>query len=246
MGKTHLTRRELVKQDEFLMGANETWEYLQEHARQILIGVGAVVAVVAIAWGVYGYVRNRAVVSNQEISNAIQLFNSPLITDKQNTPLGPNQRIFATAQEKYSTAEKEFARLSHKYSGRLIGDTATYYDGLCKYNLGDTAGATQALESITSRNDNGDISALARFLLAQIYESQQNTAQVTKLLQQLIDQPTVTVPKVTAMMELASYYQTIKNKDAAIQLYKKIQTEFPSSQIQGSVSTHLAELGASS
>lgn len=228
------------------MGVNESWEYLQEHALKILIAVGAVVAVALIAWGAYGYIRNRAVVSNQEISNAIQLYNSPLITDKQNTPLGPNQRIFATAQEKYSTAEKEFASLSHKYSGRPIGQTATYYDGLCKYNLGDAAGAIKSLESITASSQNGEIEALARLLLAEIYESQKNTAQVTKLLQQLIDQPTVTVPKVTAMMELANYYQTVNNKDAAIQLYKKIQTEFPASQVQGTVSSRLAELGGTS
>ncbi len=246
MGKTHLTRRELIKRDEFLVGANETWEFLQEHSRQILIGIGSVVVAALAAWGVYWYIQNRDVVSNRDISNAIQLYNSPLITDQQTTPLGPNQRVFATAQEKYSTAEKEFGRLSRKYSGRLIGETATYYDAMCKFHLGDLAGATQELEGITKGSSDNDISALAKLSLAQIYEQQNNSAEVVKLLQQLIDHPTVTVPKVTAMMALADYYKNVNNKDAAIQLYKKIQTEFPSYQIQGDVSARLNELGASS
>jgi TolA-binding protein len=91
-----------------------------------------------------------------------------------------------------------------------------------------------------------EIGALAKFALAQIYSAQKNTAQVTGLLQQLIDHPTTTVPKVTSMMALAEYYQTINNKDAAIQLYKKIQSEFPSFQIQSDVRSRLLELGSAS
>ncbi len=245
MGKTHLTRRELIKQDDFLVTANEAWDYFQEHARQILVTVGTVAAVVAVTWGVYWYIRSRQVVSNEEISNAIQLYNSPLINEGRTSPLNRDQRVFATSQEKYSTAEKEFARLTRKYHGKLIGETATYYDGMCKFYLSDTAGAIKELESINQTAQDTEISALAKFSLAEIYGTQKNTAEVTKLLQQLIDHPTITVPKATAMMTLANYYQSINNKDSAIQLYKKIQAEFPSYSIQGDVSTHLSELGSS-
>ena len=65
-------------------------------------------------------------------------------------------------------------------------------------------------------------------------------------MQQLIDNPTTTVPKLTAMMALAEYHQQNNNKEAAIQLYKKIQTEFPSSNVQGEVSSRLADLCAKS
>lgn len=246
MGKTHLTRRELIKQDEFLVGVNETWEFFRVHGRDILIGVGAVLVVAAASYGIFWYFRNRDVVSNEDISKAIQLYNSPLVNEKPSTPLGANQRVFATAQEKYSTAEKEFARLSRKYSGKPIGETAVYYDGLCKNQLGDTAGAVQQLQSITRNVQHSEIAALAKLSLAQIYAAQKNTSQVVALLQQLIDHPTDTVPKVSAMMALAEYYQEIDNKDAAIQLYKKIQTEFPTSQILGDVRSRLTELGASS
>lgn len=246
MGKTHLSRHELVKQDEFLVTVTGTWEYLQEHAREILLGIGTVAVVVVAVFGITWFMRNRQQVSNEDISNAIQLYNSPLVTDRQRTPLGPNQRIFATAQEKYTKAEQEFARLNRKYSGKVIGETASYYDAMCKYHLGDTSAAVQQLEALTKTSENVEIGALAKFALAQIYCAQKNTAQVTGLLQQLIDHPTTTVPKVTSMMALAEYYQTINNKDAAIQLYKKIQSEFPSFQIQSDVRSRLLELGSAS
>ncbi len=243
MGKTHLTRRELVKQDEFLVGVTGTWDYLQEHAREILIGVGMIVVVLGAVFGISWYMQHRQVVSNEEISNALQIFNSPLITDRQQTALGPNQRVFATAQEKYSRAEQEFSRLSRKYSGQ-IAETATYYDALCKFQLGDSAGAIRQLEGITKSSSQGDITALARLALAEIYGTQKNTAQVAALLQQLIDHPTVSVPKVTAMMTLADYYREINDRKGAYELYKKIQTEFPSFQIQSEVRERLTELGA--
>jgi len=246
VGKTHLTRRELVKQDEFLVTVTGTWEYLQEHAREILFGAGTVLVVIVAVAGITWYMRNRQALSNEDISNAIQLYNSPLITDKLRAPLGINQRIFATAQEKYTKAEQEFSRLGRKYSGQVIGDTAVYYDAMCKYNLGNTAGAIQQLETLTRKSEHSEIDALAKLALAKIYSVQKNTTQVTALLQQLMDHPTVTVPKVTAMMALAEYYQEINSKEAAVQLYKKIQTEYPSFQIQGDVRTHLVELGAAS
>jgi predicted negative regulator of RcsB-dependent stress response len=246
VGKTHLSRHELVKQDEFLVTVTGTWDYLQEHAREILLGIGTVAVVVIAMFGISWYMRNRHQVSNEEISSAIQLYSSPLITDKLRAPLGPNQRVFATSQEKYTKAEQEFARLSRKHSGQVIGETAAYYDAMCKYNLGDSAGAVQQLETLTKKSENPEIGALGKFALAQIYSAQKNTSQVAGLLQQLIDHPTTTVPKVTSMMTLAEYYQAINNKDAAIQLYKKIQTEFPSFQIQSDVRSHLAELGPAS
>ncbi|MBZ5552686.1 MAG: tetratricopeptide repeat protein [Acidobacteriia bacterium] len=246
MGKTHLTRHELVKQDEFLVTVTGTWEYLQVHAREILLGIGTVAVVVVAVFGITWFMRNRQQVSNEDISNAIQLYNSPLITDKQRAPLGPNQRIFATAQEKYTKAEQEFARLSRKYNGQVIGETAAYYDAMCKYQLGDSTTAVQQLEALTKTSENVEIGALAKFALAQIYAAQKNTAQVAGLLQQLIDHPTVAVPKITSMMALAEYYKTINNKDAAIQLYKKIQTEFPSFQIQSDVRSRLQELSPGS
>lgn len=243
MGKTHLTRRELVKQDEFLVSVTGTWEFLQEHRREILIGLGSLVVIVLSVWGITWYMRNRQVVSNEEISQAIQIYNSPLITEKMTAPLGPNQRVFATAQEKYSKAEQEFARLSRKYSGQLIGETANYYEALCKYNLGNTSRAIQQLEGLTKGAAHGEVDALAKYALAEIYVAQKNTTQVTNLLQQLIDHPTLTVPKVTAMLALADYYREMSNKDAAIQLYKKIQAEFPNYAIQSDVRSRLSELG---
>lgn len=243
MGKTHLSRRELVKQDEFLVGVTGTWEYLHEHTREIIIGVSTIVVVLVAALGISWYMRHRQGVSNEEISNALQIFNSPLITDRQGVPLGPNQRVFATAQEKYTRAEEEFSRLSRKYSG-LIGETATYYDGLCKFHLGDVAGAIRQLETITKSPRQGDMASLARLALAEIYGTQKNTAQLTALLQQLIDHPTASVPKVTAMMALADYYREINDRKNAYQLYKRIQTDFPSFQIQSEVRERLTELGA--
>jgi predicted negative regulator of RcsB-dependent stress response len=246
VGKTHLSRRELIKQDEFLLGATESWDFLREHTGNILFGVGAVVVVVAVALGVTWYIHNRQVMSNEEISNAVQTYNSPTIAEGLRTPLGPNQRIFATSQEKYTKAEEEFARLSRKFSGKPIGETAAYYDAMCKYNLGNTASAIQQLETLTQRTKNAEVNALAKLSLAQMYAIQKNTTQVTMLLQQLIDHPTVTVPKVTAMMALAEYYRQINNKDAAIQIYKRVQSEFPTFQIQTDVRQRLMELGQSS
>jgi predicted negative regulator of RcsB-dependent stress response len=242
VGKTHLTRRELLKQDEFLISVTGTWVYIREHAHELLIGACAVVGVTVIVLGIFWFVKNRRGVSNEEISSAIQLYNSPLITEQSVSR--PTERVFATAQEKYAAAEREFARLSRKYSGKT-GQTATYYDALCKYHLGDATTAIQQLSTLT-KGDQGEIGALAKFALAEIYAAQKNTTQVTTLLQQLIDNPATTVPKLTAMMALAEYHEQNNNKEAAIQLYKKIQMEFPSSSVQGEVSSRLADLGAKS
>jgi len=73
VGKTHLSRHELLKQDEFLVTVTGTWEYLQVHAREILLGIGTVAVVVVAVFGITWFMRNRQQVSNEDISNAIQL-----------------------------------------------------------------------------------------------------------------------------------------------------------------------------
>jgi TolA-binding protein len=67
---------------------------------------------------------------------------------------------------------------------------------------------------------------MAKFELAQINDRQGNGDEAVKLYQQLLDKPSVLVPKPTVMLTLAAHYAA-KNPTEAAKLYTQVKTDYP-------------------
>ena len=193
------TRREL-KQDEYQNVYQEFERFAKTHYKQILGVVGALIVVAGIGTGLKLYMDRQEAAANADLGAALQTFHAYVGPPSQNIGLA---LTFTTAREKYKKALTQFSDLARKYPRQKAGEIARYHIGVCQSGLGDHASAIKTLEAAEHTSD-ANIAALAKLALAGEYASTGKLAEAEKLYQDLADHPTLTVPKATALMALAS------------------------------------------
>jgi tetratricopeptide (TPR) repeat protein len=106
---------------------------------------------------------------------------------------------------------------------------ARYFVGLASSQLGDNAAAERSLQE-AARSSNSDLAALGKLALASVYRMENKDPLAIDLYKKLIDQPTITVSKATAQLELASFYASRQKPDEAKKLYQQIEKENPATE----------------
>ena len=218
----HISRSELKKdeiRDTFTHGA----EALFSHQRQAWLygGVALLVVVAVLSWRFY--TQRQTVKASAELADAMRIYQARIRA--VNEPAGPGELTYVDEKNKYSDAARKFAAVVGRYSRTQPGQIARYYEALSLAGAEKYDDAEKDLQTLASGRDEG-FAALARFQLAQIYDKTGKDAQAVQLYQQLIDKPTVFVPKVVALLALADHYAKADPAQAA-KLYRQVKTEFP-------------------
>jgi tetratricopeptide (TPR) repeat protein len=107
---------------------------------------------------------------------------------------------------------------------------AQHYRAICLFELGKTEEAISSLQDL-SRSSDKNTAAMTKLSLAGFHRKLGQREQAAQLLQELADNPTVTVPRATALLELA----TLKSYDdpaEARRLYNEIKTEFADTPVR--------------
>lgn len=191
-----LTRKEL-KSDRFALEVQHSVEYFNEHRRQMIrwgsIGLGVIV----LAAAVYAYMGHQHSVRQEALHEAMQI---------QNAGIGPAQNeytlTFPTPADRYKAVDKAFTDLAHKYPGTDEGLIAEYFLGVNAADQGKMDEAEKHFK-IAADGTSGPYPSVAKLSLAQIYASQGKLADGEKLIQSVIDHPTVMVSKEEATIALA-------------------------------------------
>jgi tetratricopeptide (TPR) repeat protein len=216
------TRHEL-KHDRFAVATADTLSWAAEHRAKITTAL-VVLAVLLVA-GIGGWVflqrRNQA--ASADLGDALRTLHAEL--REAGAAARPNVPSFTSVEERAKAAQDKFRAVRDKYSWTAAADVAEYYLGLTAYDLGNTAEAEQALKKVADGR-NRDLAALGKYALANIYRASGKQKEAIDILQQLIDKPANSVPKVTAQLELASVYEGSRPADA-VRLYEQIKTENP-------------------
>jgi tetratricopeptide (TPR) repeat protein len=118
---------------------------------------------------------------------------------------------------------------------------ARYFVGLASAQLGDNAAAERSLQE-AAHSSNADLAALGKFALASVYRAENKDAQAVDLYKQLMDKPTLVVSKVTAQLELASFYESRQKPDEAKKIYDQVQKENPATEAASLAQRRVAAL----
>ena len=233
-----ISRQEL-KHDEFVESVAEATTYLQRHGRKIAViaGIG-MVAVIAV-FGYRFYAERQSVRAEAELGKTMQTFHARVRLASE-PAFDPEEITFASDSVKYQTALKAFGDLAQKYPRTRAARVARYYGALCELQLGQSDAATKKLEELAASEDR-EIASLAKFQLAALYQRAGKWNDAEKLLRQLIETPTFSVPKATAELALADQLRQ-KNPAEAIKLYQQVQNEFPTSALADTAKERLDEL----
>jgi predicted negative regulator of RcsB-dependent stress response len=232
----HISRKEL-KTDEvretFSHGAQAVLSH-QQLTTYILI------AAVVIAVGIFGwktYSERQTVKASAAFDDAMKIFQARVRTAAE--PAQPGEVTYVDEKTKFSDAAQKFDDVAKKYPRTRPGQLAGYYLALSDEHLGKDADAKKLLQTVSSSGDD-EFASMAKFQLAQL-DDRTGDGEAAKLYQQLIDKPTVLVPKAIVMLALAEHYRQ-KDPAQAAKLYAQIKSEYPDTPIADQADQELALL----
>ena len=237
-----LTRHEL-KQDEFRETLDQLEQYLKAHLKEILTVAILIIVVVGLAGGLKYYLDQQEVSANVELASALRTFQAYVGPPAPGT-LGADSESFPTAAEKYKTARQQFNAIVLKY--RMFprpkaASIALYHMGICESLLGSSAAAINTLQE-ASRTGDREIASLAQFALAGEFLKSGKKLEAATIYQNLVDHPSLTVPRGSALLALADSLKDSQPGQAR-KLYAQIRKEFGSDPtLAEALNQHMAGL----
>jgi tetratricopeptide (TPR) repeat protein len=213
--------RHALKQDRFATATVSGLDWLQENRTNTIAGAIAVVILVAlIIIGAVVY-NSRSAKAQNLFGQAMDIYNTPLAQPGE--PALPGQTTYQTAAARAKAANPLFVQVADHYSWLKPGDNAEYFAGLTYLDMGQTASAESELQKAADSRDSG-LAALAKMALAGLYRQTGRDDQAVSLYQELMKNPTLTVPASAAKLQLAGLYET-KNPAEAKKLYAELKDQ---------------------
>jgi tetratricopeptide (TPR) repeat protein len=217
---THKNVKEMVKHDAFRERTMETVEYVSGHRSQIIKYVAAAVAVILVAGGIWLYRDSQHTTRMNALNDALKVYGATIVAQGNPPPFA--SYWYRTEAEKSAAVNKAFTDLTAKYGDSDEAMIAHYYMGVIAGDAANTAEAEKQFKMVAD-NASKDYASLAKLSLAQIYKSNGKLDDGRKLIQSIMDSPTLFVTKEQATIELARLLQQDK-PDEARKLLEPLRT----------------------
>ncbi len=220
--------RHQLKQDAFsrvtIEAAEKTAHWSLEHKNTLTIAGIAVALVAAVVVGGWYYLSMQDQKASFDLSVAVRTLDTPL--RPAGTPAQPDSPSFASVKERADAAKKEFQAILDKYPHTRTADMARYFLGVTSENAGNNAAAESDFKAVAATG-NKELASVAKLALASIYGDTNRTKDAIALYQELINQPTMSVSKVTSQLQLAELYQDNNQPLDAKRLYEEVKKDNP-------------------
>lgn len=217
-----------LKHDKFIDEIGALSQKAHANQRMLLMIAGAVVAIAAIAFGLYFYRNTREASAQDLLAKAIETFESP-VGDAAQQPEGQPAPKFKTEAERTAAAEAQFKAVQAEYSGSDAADVANLYLARIAATRGDTKTAQTLLQSFVDEHPEHTLAGAARYSLYQLRIENGQAAQVATEIEAELNKPEPVLPGDALLVLLASAYEAQGNTEKSREAYRRIITEFPES-----------------
>jgi TolA-binding protein len=235
--------RHQLKQDTFsrvtIGAAEKTAHWSVEHRNTLTIAGIAVVVIAAAALGGWYYLSTQDEKASFDMAVAVRTLDTPL--RPAGTPAEPDSPSFASTKERAEAAKKQFQAIVDKYPHTRTADMGRYFLGVTSENAGDHAAAENYFKAVVSAG-NKELASMAKLALAAIDGNTNRVKDAAALYQELINQPTDSVSKVTAQLQLAELYQANNQPLDAKRLYEQVKKDNSGTDAVQIANQKLAEL----
>jgi len=218
----HILRKDL-KKDEIREKLVSGVESVASHQQALWIVVTAALLVALAVFGWNSYARRQTAKASAALDDAMKVFQARIRASGE--PADPVEITYLDEKNKFTDANKKFLAVAGQYGRTKPGQMARYYAALSEVQLKQYADAEKNLSQVISGGDE-NLSSLAKYQLAEVYQQEKKGPQAVDLFKQLSDKPSVFVPKPMAMLALADYYRKTDPAQAA-KLYNQVKQEFP-------------------
>ena len=234
-----LTRKEIVQEDRIYSVLSRVSQWAVVNRTPLVVGSGIVVVSLLGFYVWQGYQESSNQEAQKLFAEALDTYHAPVKelasdpdSDSENQdqpPEPPPEYRFDTVTERRDAAEAAFEKISDEYSGTRIGFFSRYYLGLIGRQSDDASKARQHLTWVVDNSGDSDVRNLSRNVLADIALGDENHEEALTYLQQLLGDPTPQVPEQTVLMRIARTHEALGNVDQALENYRKITNDYPTS-----------------
>ena len=236
------TRRQL-KQDKFsratIQVAEQTVHWSVEHKGKIFAGSIVLIVVISAALGSWYYLEKQDEKASADFTKAVQTMNTPV--RPAGMPPQLNEPTFGSGTERATEAHKQFQAIVNRYPHTRSADFAHYFLGVTSASTGDNVAAEREFKNVAGYH-NSELSSLAKMALASLYLDTNRSQDGINIYKQLIHNPTQTVGKTAAEVQLAEAYKAAGNNTEAKKQYEQIQKEAPQSEAAEFAKSKLQEM----
>lgn len=188
---------------------------LEGRGRVILYGIGGLIALALIVGLWVRWSNRKADEAQRAMGRAIAIASAPLASDPD--AMDPSVQKFSSEQERAQKSIEEFQKVAAKY-GDPYRTEARYFIGTSMLAIDRTKAMAELAE--VSKSDVPEAATLAKFALAQAYETDSKLDEAAKLYSELAAQNATVVTQETANLCLARVYEKQgKKKEAADLLF---------------------------
>ncbi len=239
-----LTRKELLRQDEFLTSMEKAQKIWEDHRNIILIGaVSLVVAAVLIVGGI-SFFKAREAKGAAALSEALQPYHGSVLGQQTPSRATDDQLQFSSDVEKYQQSISALDGVIDGYDGTEAGRVARLYRAHSLFNLARYAEAMAEYQSFRAAAGSGYLSGLALLNMAQCRKMESDYPGAVVAYQELIDSAAeLQFPLDTALCALADCHLESGDREQAASLYRRVVDEFPESAYRFVAEEKLAGLG---
>lgn len=213
--------RHALKHDRFVDTTHSTLDWASANRGQLIRVLVIALVVLAAAIASFWVWSSRQQSAENLLGQAMTIYGTPL--RQPGVPADQTQGSYATAAERAKAAHPIFEEAANKYSWFRAGEDARYFAGLTDLDMGDQSAAQSELKKAADAH-NSNIAALGKMALASLYIEQKQPQQAIDIYNQLIKNPTATVPASEAKLQLAQLYET-SNPSEARRLYAEIKDQ---------------------
>ena len=212
--------RQALKHDKFVDTTAHGLEWADENRRSLIITGSITLAAILIVVGSVLIYNSRASQASVAFGTAMQAYQTPLAEPGQQVP--PGVKTYPSVAERAKAANELFMGVANKYGMTPDGKNARYFGGLTYMEEGQNGQAETTLKQVAS-GWNGDLAALAKLSLAQLYRQTGRDPQAIDLYNELAAKPTSTVPSGLAQLQLAELYESQGKPDLAKKIYAQLK-----------------------
>ena len=261
MAVKRLTRKEIVQEDRIYARLSQISQWVLRNRSYLAVATVILVVVIVGFWALQGYRHGQAAETQGLFSDALELHHAPIDKveemveaegeEKKSAEekaqaraqeLANNRYRFQSEQERNQKAEEAFLQLVQQHPHSQLGVLSRYYVALIEHQTDRSEKAKENLAWVIDNADSVANKNLARNALAQIVLGEGRPEESADLLEQMVEEPSPNYPQQIILMSLAESYEQAGNLDKAIEHYKKITSEYPTSQQSQKAQTRIDEL----
>jgi tetratricopeptide (TPR) repeat protein len=216
------TKRDLKQQDQFVSMTEHGISWANENRQSAILAGVLVLVVIGVIVGGAAFYNHRSSEANTALGNALQAYQTPIATPGQAVP--PGTKTYASVAERAKAANVLFVDVADHYGMTKDGKIARYFAGLTYMEEGQNQSAEDTLKQVAG-SWNGDVAALAKLALAQLYRGSGREAQAVALYNELGSGNATTVPPGMAQIQLAEMYESQGKPDEAKKIYAKLKDQ---------------------